>query len=163
MRHLLRLLLVVMLCGAACGSPTKPSDPGGGTTLPNGSMSALIDGVAWNATVAIVVLNTSTGGIPIISISGGDPVRSIAFAASPTGIGTFTVASLTMSSNFGLVQGNQRWSASTTDAGSNGTVTFTTLTANRAAGTFSFLGIASASSAATGTRTITNGVFNVTF
>jgi hypothetical protein len=47
--------------------------------------------------------------------------------------------------------------------GGGGTVTFTTLTTAAAAGTFQFSYVASATSGATGTHAVTNGVFNVTF
>jgi hypothetical protein len=47
--------------------------------------------------------------------------------------------------------------------GGGDTVTFTTLTTAAAAGTFQFSYVASATSGATGTHAVTNGVFNVTF
>ncbi|HKT81535.1 MAG TPA: DUF6252 family protein [Vicinamibacterales bacterium] len=130
-------------------------------------MSAKIDGAQWTANAAIAVINTPAAGLQpaILSISGGDSsVRSIAFAVSPAGTGTYTVSSITMNTNLGLVINNQQWYASISDAGSSGSVTFTTLTNSRAAGTFAFVGVGSKSSPAAGTtRTITEGKFDVTF
>ena len=55
---------------------------------------------------------------------------------------------------------DQKWTS--IGAGSSGTITLTTLTTTGASGTFSF-NLLPLGAPATGTKVVTNGVFNVTF
>jgi hypothetical protein len=166
-RRLFTALLAVAL-SAACGKdgPMNPGSGGGGggggtgggggVQLSNGSMSYTIDGTTINAT-AITVLDTA--GILSISAQNGFNVLAVAFVRSGTGTFNFsTNAGL----NFVISSNAQPFQAGpgTTRPGTSGTVILTTLTGNRAVGTFECVATSVTGSA---TRTVTNGRFDVTF
>ena len=102
----------------------------------------------------------------ILSIGGTDSSRSttLGFALTPTpaGTGTYTLGPLNPA-NAQMQVGSPAagWQAGV-GIGS-GTITLTTLTNTTAAGTFSFTLAAVPGSGATGTKSITEGSFNVTF
>jgi hypothetical protein len=164
--------VLCVLAGCGGSNPTNPSPPPsptpvsgtpGGTTLPNGSMSARIDGSVWNASAGITAVYSAVNNREaLVAISGGDSAgQVVALATIATGPGTYTTGS-TVGANFNTAQLLRRWVASALDGGT-GTVTFTTLTSARATGTFSFTAVASPGTGATGTKTVTEGAFNVTF
>jgi hypothetical protein len=168
---------------AACsGSPTNPSDDGPGSgsggggggggqtitcpqhlgtaTRAQGTMTASINGVAWTADCIAVLANTTT----IISVAGADLASGIAFqtlgfATGNRAVGTQTITPVS-TINANLQQGANGWHASL--AQGSGTLVFTTLTTNRAVGTFSFVLLPVPGGPATGTKTVT-GSFNLTF
>ena len=145
---------VVMLL-AACGS----NDATGPVTLPQGSMSARIDGSTWTASTAL----TATYGNGILAAAGVDAsLRTIGFGVVATAPGTFTVGP-TGTANGSLTEGSGGtiWQA-VANLG-NGTITITSLTPTGASGSFSFTLVANAASGATGSRTITNGSFDLRF
>jgi hypothetical protein len=124
-------------------------------------MTATIDGVAWRA--LCVGVSTSVQGV--ISIVGGENTTqttgtSLAFATNRS-VGTTSIGVLSPTNALLTVGGTSVWQAALSNG--SGTVTYTTLTTNNAAGTFSFTMTAAPSSTATGTKTVTNGAFNVTF
>jgi len=155
-------VLLALIC-VGCSSTTEPTDTGSGTgtTLANGSMSATIDGVAWTA--AAITATNSGGQVAIGATSSS--LLSINLFFVVNGPGTYTVNSAI--SSFLVSQAStgaaSTWTAVSGLAGSSGTVTFTTLTTTRAVGTFSGVVVANAGTAAVGTRTITNGRFDVRF
>ena len=154
--------ILVILTSGRCGgnSPTSPS----GTTAPgqsSSSMSFRVDGSLITATS--VTAGLSSG---ILSISGGDTSRNttLSFALTPTATGTGTYALGPLSAaNAMILIGTPAagWQAAV-GIGS-GTITINSLTSTTASGTFSFVLAAVGGSGATGTRTIAEGVFNVTF
>jgi hypothetical protein len=171
MRRLIAIAMVLLALNA-CGDSDNPAAPsgGGGDTgggpvgLANGSMSARIDGAAWNANFSIV------GGYSqgILAIAGGDSAQqTIAFGVAANGPGTFSTAALS-NVNFTLATvapGGTvaaTWTAVTGLPGTSGTVTITSLSSTTAVGTFSFSATPT-SGPATGTKTITDGTFNVRF
>jgi hypothetical protein len=130
-----------------------------------GSMSATIDGTRWNAVV--IIQAAIQGGV--LRVGGQDSMTAPFLAlgvAVPPAVGTYTVSAATGATVAGsLAQVGVdvpllQWNANFT-AGS-GTVTLTTLTATGASGTFSF-NLVHIVTASTGTRVITDGVFNVNF
>jgi hypothetical protein len=137
---------------AACGS----DEPTGPAPLANGTYSAKIDGVDFNATSAAVI--GGAGGL--YSLGGGNTSgRTIGFAWLDAGPGTYVIgAGATVGSHTHM---GQTWSASS--AQGSGSIVVTTSTATRVAGTFSFVLQADAASGATGTRTVTQGVFDLTY
>ena len=144
----------LLLFGAACGSDTGPSDP------TNGTMTARIDGSSWRATVAIAA--TYQNGI--LAVAGGDPVSggtpTVGFAALATAPGTFTIGG-TGPANGLVTVGSSTWQAA---AGTgSGSITITAISATGARGTFQFTALPVAGTPASGTRTVTEGVFDVTF
>jgi hypothetical protein len=160
-RFALSVFLVLICVG--CSSTTEPTDTGSdtGTTLSNGSMSATIDGVTWTA--AAITATNSGGQVAIGATSSS--LLSINLFLLVNGPGTYTVNSAI--SSFLVSQANSgassTWTAANGLAGSSATVTLTTLTTARAVGTFSGVVVARAGTAAVGTRTITNGRFDVRF
>jgi Family of unknown function (DUF6252) len=101
----------------------------------------------------------------ILSVGGTDASRSttLSFALTPTTAGTGTyVLGPTSAANAMILIGNpaQGWQAAV-GIGS-GTIAISALTTTRASGTFSFVLAAVPGTGATGTRTITEGSFDVT-
>ena len=149
-------------CGGGSGSsPTAPGNSSGSSNPSTSSMTFRVDGTA--TTASSVAGNFANG---ILSVSGTDASRAttLSFAVTPTaaGTGTYTLGPLS-SANALILIGNPAagWQAAV-GIGS-GTITINTLTTTTASGTFSFSLAAVAGSGATGTKTITEGTFNVTF
>lgn len=151
----IRLFGAALLLGltAACGGdgPTGP----GGNTLINGSFSARVDGSAFAATSATVLVNGN-----ITSIGAGTAAgHGMGFAWVDAGPGTYTIDNLSpTNATYTIVGGG--WVAGV--SGGSGAIVVTTRTANRVAGTFSFVMVPGAGSAS-GNKTITQGAFDLTF
>lgn len=158
--------LILLLSFAACDyqGPVEPD-----VILSNGSVSARLNGSTWRADLAISVLNTPpTAIIPgrIVLVALDRSHLSLGFSVAYTGLGSYTVGVNNFNNSFTafyVLQGAESWSASQTQSGSSGTIEFTVLTANRATGSFSFVAVPAAGTGATGTKVVTNGVFDVTF
>jgi len=165
-------LLVAASCASNGGSPTAPSgssgtDGGGGNGGSAGTaLTATIDGQPWTATTASLTVSYSNG---ILAIVGSDAsgVTSFGFGFLPTGSTAFpyTVALdtganavLSILTAAGTVD---QWSATHLDGGT-GTITVTGFTDHSATGTFTFTLVA-AGGGASGTKTVTQGSFSVTF
>ena len=146
---------LVLLLAVGCGG--DDDDPLDVNPNDNGSMTARVDG---NSFTAFSTAATFSNGILAVSGVQVTPAQGITFGVAATGPGTFTV-SQTSAVNGIYVSGNASWLASG-NVGS-GTVTLTTLNSTRAVGTFNFVMQAQAGSGATGTRTITQGAFDVRF
>jgi hypothetical protein len=143
---------------AACESDASGPD----VSLPNGSMSARIDGALWQATVLVHanrhqnILTVGGGGT-----MDGKPVAIAITTIGLTGPGTVTFGpGVHSGASVGEAQ-TASWSARN-DQGS-GSVTVTFLDDTRVAGTFAFDAVADAASAATGTRKVTEGKFDIRF
>jgi hypothetical protein len=167
------LLIVLSACsqsstGAAntskTTSETLPSStaastaPAGGSSG-KGSISARIDGVQWSSIVTAAQY-TNTGLI----ISGADnsnPPHALGLGVAAVAPGTYQITLPNPTANASWTVGPSTWQASL--IGGSGTVTITSLTSTGAAGTFSFTMVAVPNTAASGSKAITDGVFNVTF
>jgi hypothetical protein len=159
MPNRLATALIVIAFAAGCGSDS-PAGPGGAGGPANGSLTAQIDGTAWTATT-ITPLMPALGSGGLAVMAAGNPDAAIGFGWMDQGPGTYTIPeAVGLNANLTLTAGGT-WSARN-DQGS-GTVVVTTRTANRIVGTFQFVMPPAPSSNATGTRTITNGAFDVTF
>jgi hypothetical protein len=135
-------------CGGGGETPTGPG---------TGSLTAQVDGAAWRASRGVA----ATRAAGFIGVGGtASDASSISFAFPDTGPGTFAVAS-SNGTNGSYVKSGQGWTAAFGNGGS-GTITVTTLTTSRVAGTFSFVapGI---SGGAAGNKTVTNGSFDISF
>ena len=148
------IVLAAVLAVSACGksSPTAP-------TLPNGSMSAKIEGSSWAASEAIVASFQSG----VLSISGQDETRNVSFALFATAPGTYSASSGLTGLNLSVVElsTGKTWQAFFQSG--TGTVTVTTLSATGASGTFTFFAPATTTGGNTGNRNVTDGKFDVTF
>jgi len=157
--------LCTLLALAACGGNT-PTGSGGAT---ESSMAATADGMdfrpasgaitATRAGNALLFTGTQTSGNTTISVTISLP--------SVTLPGTLTL-NPNQPSQFGKLIISMG-SAATTGAWStvlspgSGTVTLTTVAAQRVAGTFQFTGQFDASTAATGQKSVTSGSFDLRF
>jgi hypothetical protein len=149
----LAFLLVSIASIAGCSSD-GPTEPGGQNGPANGSMTARIDGNAWTATI---VTPGITGGIS--AIGGSDGSRTMAFAWAEGGPGTYQIgSSIGLNANLTIAGGT--WVASAVTG--SGTLTVATRTQNRITGTFNFT-MNPGSGAASGTRAVTQGAFDITF
>ncbi|HEY9384930.1 MAG TPA: hypothetical protein VIP80_15580 [Gemmatimonadales bacterium] len=161
----IRSLFVLVLLGG-CGSST--TGPGGNGI---GTFSAVIDGVAWtsDALTLQVATSQSVPGYQLISgtkVSGQNYVNIMLTLGYIGGTGTYPLGvnqgtnaggSGAVTSQTGGVLG--LWN--TGFSGAAGTVTITSLTSTRMAGTFQFTAPPQLGSTATGNRVVTNGVFDV--
>jgi hypothetical protein len=162
----LGLVATAIACGGGGGggsSPTAPGNSGGSGGSGNTSTSSMTFRVDGTATTPASVTGSFANGI--LSIGGTDTARAttLSFALTPvgTGPGTYTLGALSAANALILI-GNPAagWQAGV-GIGS-GTITITTLSSTNASGTFSFSLVAVPGSGATGTRTISEGTFNVT-
>jgi hypothetical protein len=147
------MLVIAVGCGGSDG-PTGPNAP---NSPANGTFTARIDGTNWAATT-ITPAMAQPGGIAS-AIGAGDAQYTIAFAWIDEGPKTYAIGQ-SVGLNASLTSGLSHW---VTSGAGSGTLVVNTRTANRVTGTFSFTVTSSAASATTGTRTITNGAFDVTF
>jgi hypothetical protein len=167
MKRTLILWAFAVFVSACGGSPTSPgtTTTTGPIVTAHGSMSATVNGVAWNATT--VSATNIPGSVGFLEVVGIDlALQAVGFTLGPgQAPGTWpmigTSPAAIGSVNTGPVGSTQSWTAG--PGLGSGTIVIATLTATGASGTFSFTAPALAFTGATGTKTVTNGVFNVTF
>ena len=167
MKHVVRAAVLVtcaVLLGTTACSNSNPHSP----TITekysfSGSMSATIDGAAWSSAGAVASFSAND----LLVVGGSDLTTGISFGIHAPGPGTYVIpgAGLRAGDNALLSQFDSGvlslWTADF--ARGSGTVTLTTLTSTGAAGTFNFNAVANPGTAATGTKSITGGTFNLRF
>jgi hypothetical protein len=148
---------------AACGSGKVsvdgpiPYDSAAGT----GTMSANVDGANFSASgKTAVVTNHATSSSFSIVANGTGSTRLSLNAVGISSAGTYSMGAGGAAAGT-WVSGASTWLS--TLSGGSGTITFTTLTATRAVGTFSFTGAPVVGTSATGNKPVTNGTFDVNF
>ncbi len=147
----------------ACGNAenedfvTKPS---AADSVGTGTVSAKVDGAAVSATGANNVVVGRSGSSFSIVANLNSTTRVSLIMDGATTAGTYSLASGGLGAGQ-YASGTATWLS--TLVGGLGTVTFTTLNTTQAVGTFSFTGVAVVGTTATGTKTITEGSFNVSF
>jgi hypothetical protein len=164
---ILAAALLVTRCSSST-SPSSPNSPGscGTVSTAHGTISAQLDGAAWSGTVTASI-SASLHEVSIAGSDGCSPASAITFALLPGGLhgalqpGTFNLDDASGLNSILSIGPINLFVANVT--GGSGKVTFTTLTTAAAIGTFQFNYVPSAPSGASGTHTVTNGVFNVTF
>jgi hypothetical protein len=151
---------LVLVGASACGGSDKSTGPGNtGATAGDGAISATINGTAWRSMKAADRASKSGSIYAIVSFN--PPYTMSLGIAGLTAPGTVNL-------NIATGQGSQAIISNSTGGwgtafnGGSGTITVTTLTANRIAGTFSFDAVAGSGNA-TGTLQVRNGKFDVTF
>lgn len=149
--------LLALVCGpTACGAGgTQPSPPS--------EMHALIDGVAWESSArasarrfpgdSLTITGGSLGG------SGSADGVTIGIGVVAVGPGTYSIGP-TAAVSVTLLTAADSWQAG--EGVGSGSITFTTLTASQAIGTFQFT-VPPFSTGAVGTRVVTQGRFDLTF
>lgn len=157
MRTLMRVATTVLLAAAAgCGGDN--TGPNGQT---NGDMTAKIDGASFTSVTTLAHRNVTNAGT-IIAISGADAHGTgLGFAFVDAGAGTYPIGGLTPTNATVLDGTGKVWTAGAT--GGSGTLTVTALDGTHVAGTFAYSAVASAGTGATGTKAVTQGVFDVRF
>lgn len=154
-RRYAQLVAIALILGVAAGCDSNEEEEQ--QQLPNGFMSARVDGQPFTANISVFGISTSG----VFGVSGADASgRVIGLGGlAQTGvqmIGMGEPANSTYTEGAGVL-----WAANAT-AGS-GSITITEVDADHIAGTFSFVAPASQASSATGTRTITDGEFDIEF
>jgi len=134
--------------------PSIPSPP----TPGKGNMTALIDGNVWTAT-SIPTFSYSNNTLSIIAKS-SNPVITIALTVETGGPGTYSIGPQSPGTNTVITIGSSVWQADGFTG--SGTITFKGMTPRGVLGTFSLTVTAVPNTPATGTKTITDGVFNIT-
>jgi hypothetical protein len=145
-------LVVVLASGCGGDSGTNPGD--------DNTMSATVAGTAWSGTLAV----QGTHGGNVLAVSGTNGTYQIQLTVpgvAATGTFNFGPGNLGVAQLVQVTTGTPAWTSSL--VGGAGSITVTTLTTTRAAGTFTFTAAASPGTSATGTRTVTNGTFDVQF
>lgn len=160
MKRTLALATALVLAAAACGDE-DPTGPDGN----DGEMEATVGGAPFEAstttgtlvegTFNIAGTETSGSTTTVITINVVDAEEGGTFDLDPTVAGTFGQVTITGSGS------TSTWT--TTLSPGEGSITFTTLSADRAAGTFQFTGQASSGTSATGQKTVTSGTFDIEF
>jgi hypothetical protein len=169
MRILKTLAIVATIAALGCGggddaddgNPTGP--PTGGNT--NGSMAATINGASWRSIGAVSVSRQPQQNV--IGFAGTGQAGSTTYAVSiaisnAVSTGTHNLNIFAGGDGSSLIIGSSAalgWA--TASQGGSGTLTITTLTANRIAGTFSGTLVPAGHSA--GNLVVTGGTFDVTF
>lgn len=163
--HLIPFVLAAVLALSACGGDSSPSGPGGGGGGGTGTtnLSATIDGVAWSAASQTIVVGTSTepGQLSFLGSSITNPVGALSInlgripgpGTYPLGVNVFTASGGSATVSFGAT------SANTPLDGASGSITFTSISSTRAAGTFAF--VAKPLVGSGDPIVVTNGAFDV--
>jgi hypothetical protein len=147
---------VLVAAVAGCGGDN--TGPNGQT---NGDMTAKIDGASFTSVTTLAQRNTTNAGT-IIAVSGADSHGlGLGFGILDAGVGTYPIGGLTPTNATVLDGTGKVWTAGA--IGGSGTLTVTALDATHIAGTFAYSAVASAGTGATGTKAVTEGVFDVKF
>ena len=152
--------IALLACGGSGDANVTGVNTGGGAG--DGNFTATINGTSWRSSKALDHAIRASASAQIITLSATNLPYSIAIAIGP----------ITSPATLSLDAGNPSNAAVTMTVGSSttiwstglpggkGTITVTTLTSTRIAGTFSFDAI---SNAGTATLHVTNGTFDLAF
>lgn len=156
MRHYTRLVMLVLMIGLVAGCDSNEDDEEQ-QQLPNGFMTARVDGQPFTASVSVFGINTNG----VFGVSGADASGRIIGLGGLAQVGEQTIGMGNPANSTYTEAAGVFWAANATSG--SGTITITELDAEHIAGTFSFVAPASQGSSATGTRTVTNGAFDIEF
>jgi hypothetical protein len=162
-RRLPLLLACVCVVSAMRCHQTMESNDGSSPPAPagTGTVSANVGGSNFSSSGSgnvIAARESSGANFSITANSGGATLAVI--MSGPTGPGTYNLGPGGVgAANY--TAGASEWLSSI--GSGTGSVTFTVLTSTHATGTFSFNGAAVLGTSATGTKSVTSGVFDVAF
>jgi hypothetical protein len=158
--HLLSALVLLFVASGCTGSPPSPVSTTTTTVpTPSRSVSARIDGAMWSS--FSVTAGVQRGTLTMAAFGSATIAGSFTLSA-PATVGTFNIgpSSIVEAS---LISASGSWEAYSQPAiKGSGSVTITSVTSTSAAGTFTFVMLPTSTSS-TGTKSVTGGVFNVTF
>jgi hypothetical protein len=155
-----------LLFASACGGSDGPTDPGAAPSPPPGAsanFTARVDGQAWASAANLTNVTAIQSGTYSISgsVLSGSTSRNITLnLMNIPGPGTYPLGTGAGVSGGSAIYADNVGGWGTPLSGEAGTITITTLSATRIAGTFSFTADASAGGAS-GTRAVTNGTFDL--
>ena len=165
MKRLLPLMAacVCAVSAVACKPQTPPDADESSSEAPAGSgtVSANVGGANFSASGTgnvIAARETSGANFSISANSGGATLAVV--MSGPTAPGTYNLGPGGVGAG-SYTAGASAWQSSI--GAGTGTVTFTVLTTAHATGTFSFNGAPVLGTSATGTKSVTSGVFDVSF
>ena len=160
MRFTITVSLALAVCSViSCGGAPAPSP----VPTPAGpQFSFVLDGATVEGTVLQAGIRPSGFDGMSLSVIGGRSTDVLGFTTAAV-VGTTNVGPASGTDALLGATGGAIWAAN--GMGGSGTVTITTLTSMMASGRFSFTLVPSnlVDSVATGTRTVTDGRFNVIF
>ncbi len=159
----------ILLLSLACGGGGDPTGPGPNPPPPpppppgSANFTATVNGQAWASAANLTNVTAAASGTYIISgsVLQGTNARAVTMTLmNVPGPGTYPLGTgAGVSGGTGIyAESSGGWG--TALSGEAGTVTISTLTAARVAGTFNFVADA-VSGGATGTRAVTNGAFDL--
>lgn len=154
--------LIWLLMMAACGGSdtTEPTGNNSGSQL-----TARIDGAVWRSEAGSELSGVflAAPGLYVIAgskVSAGNNYTMAISLANIGGPGTYPLGVGPSVPGGSVVLANQTGGWATANSGADGSITISMLTSTRMTGTFNFTGSATTGSA-TGTRTVTDGVFDL--
>ena len=157
MSRLLTVSCAFALSLTGCSSSDSPTDPTGGS----GTFTATVDGQPWNGQIEATRTGYNGFVFGVVGEDGGIEIALTVDTSDPDNQAPATIDLTTGSTGAELSEGGNFWYA--VGQGGSGTLVLNSLDANGATGTFSFVAGPVANSAPAGTRSITNGSFNLTF
>jgi hypothetical protein len=167
MRMLRRLALVATLAALGCGGGDdddngNPTGPGAGGAT-NGTFTVVVNGTTWSATGTVTVSRQSNNfiGLAGSGFAGNTAYSFVVGIGNATGPGTHNLNVFAGGDGSSVIVGSTTTGYGTAFQGGGGTLTITTLTTNRIAGTFS--GTAVPSSGGGANLVLTSGQFDITF
>lgn len=159
MRASARHLVVVGLTALTLGCGGDDDDPTGPQAPRNAPMAAVIDGTPW----AAVSASASRSASDVIAFGGtAADLTTISMALAATGPGTYAIPLAGLNFNVSNASSGEVWQAlgmGQLGAVGSGSVTFTTLTSTRIAGTFTFQAPGAGTTA--GEKVVTQGSFDI--
>lgn len=157
------VLLASAVLLAACGGDGGTGPSGGGTK----SMQASIAGVQWTANAQAT---TAAYANNVLAIAGSDIKAGTTTQININIPGVTTTGTFELGPNFTgrlalltVTTGTSAAVWTTALSPATGSISVTTLTASRVAGTFTFTGQASPGTPATGQRAVTSGTFDISY
>jgi Family of unknown function (DUF6252) len=127
------------------------------------NLSATINGTSWSGTVEAAATRTVADGDTIVAIGGANSDESIiiGMAFNDLGPGVYGIGAEGEAANADVNEGTATWEAAIT--GGTGSITIDTISATRVVGSFQYTAVPVSGSTATGSVTVTNGKFALSF
>jgi hypothetical protein len=152
--------LIFLLAAPACGKSSATGPSG----VSANSLTAAIDGAQRNFTPVTTTQAPAGATQTVLTINGLADTYVLSITARHDGRAiTYPVSLATAATTLQILGTGQVWIANFMTAGSSGAVQFSTLTSNRAVGTFTFTTVPEVGSSVTSGTKSFNGQFNVTF
>ncbi|NNF28191.1 MAG: hypothetical protein HKO53_13885 [Gemmatimonadetes bacterium] len=157
MSRLLTLSCILAFGAVACSSSDSPTDPTGAS----GTFTATVDGQPWNGQIEATRTGYNGFVFGVVGVDGGIGIALSVNTSDPDNQAPGTIDLTSGSVGAEISEGGDIWYA--VGSGGSGTLNLNSLDENGASGTFSFVAGPVGGSAPDGTRSITNGSFNLTF